>query len=89
MTVAAAAAWKMVPRHHWPSLACLHDNNDGGCADDGAPALLAIPACMLDNNNGSAMVQTTVPWHCWLSLAHSSCNDGGGGGSGADGGPLA
>jgi hypothetical protein len=53
MTVVAAVQM-MVPRHCWRTVTCLRNNNGnngGNGVDDGALALLAIPACLLDNNN--------------------------------------
>jgi hypothetical protein len=51
--VAAAAVRTTVPRDHQPSLACSHDGNDGGGADDGALALLVILAHLLDGNGNN------------------------------------
>jgi hypothetical protein len=53
---AAVAMLMMVPWHCQLSLACLrnNDNHDrGNSMNDSALAMFAIPACLLDNNNGS------------------------------------
>jgi hypothetical protein len=53
---AAVAVLMMVPWHHQLSLACLHNNDVDDSANsmnDTALALFAIPACLLDSNNGS------------------------------------
>jgi hypothetical protein len=42
--------WTTVPWDLWPSLARSHGSNGGGGADNGALALLVIPAHLLDGN---------------------------------------
>jgi hypothetical protein len=46
-----------VPKHHWRSVACLHNedhNNGDNGVDNNALASLAIPACLLDDKNSSS-----------------------------------
>ncbi len=53
---AAVAVLMMVPWHCQLSLACLRNNDDddgGDGMNDSALALFAIPAHLLDDNNGS------------------------------------
>ncbi len=52
----AVAVHMAVPWHRQLSLACLHNNDDdnrGNGMNYSVLALFAIPACLLDNNNGS------------------------------------
>jgi hypothetical protein len=69
---AAVAVLMMVPWHRQLSLSCLcnNDNDDGGnIMNDSAMASFAIPACLLNDNNGSngstdnsASALLTVPY---------------------------
>jgi hypothetical protein len=68
MTVVVTAMWMTEPWHFWLSLACSCDSNSGGCTDNSALALSAIPAHLLIDDDGSgsivdngALVLTTVP----------------------------
>jgi hypothetical protein len=80
---AAVAVLMMAPWHCQLSLACLRNNYDddsGNSMNDSAFASFAIPACLLDDNNGSGAARTTVHRHCWLSLTCSRNDSGGGSG---------
>jgi hypothetical protein len=69
---AAVAVLMMMPWHCQVSLSSLHNNDDddgGNSMNDNALALFAIPACLLDNNNGSggraddgALALSAVPY---------------------------
>jgi hypothetical protein len=47
----------MVPQHHWPSLACLHNGDNGSGAVDGAWALSAILAHLINVYNGGILFE--------------------------------
>ncbi len=83
-TTVVGAVRTMVPWHCWLCPLLNDKDNSGKIRNNSALALSAIPACLLDDNNGSSGRDNTAPWHRLGSLT-CSCNYSGVGSSADDG----